>query len=280
MRVLVTGVKGQLGYDICNILNNKNIANIGVDIEDFDITDANATISFIKSYNPDIIIHCAAYTAVDKAEENVELCKKININGTQNIVEACKITQSKFVFFSTDYVFNGEKSIKEEYEVDDYPSPLSVYGKSKLAGEQIVLAGLIKYYIIRTSWMFGKNGTNFIETIIRLCKTHATIDVVCDQIGSPTYTVDLAEAVCKIIFTEKYGVYQITNSGFCSWADFAENIIAALSYPTKVNRILSENYNTKAIRPKNSKLSKSSLVKSGFDILPPWEDALLRYLDM
>lgn len=277
MKVLVTGVKGQLGFDVVKCLEARNIDCIGADIEDFDITDINQTRDFIKSSNVDAVIHCAAYTAVDKAEDEKDLCKRINVDGVRNISTVCKELNAKMMYISTDYVFPGTG--ENFYETDDQTSPSNYYGLTKLQGELEVKELLSKYFIVRISWVFGINGNNFVKTMLRIGKDKECINVVSDQIGSPTYTKDLAPILCDMIITEKYGTYHITNEGLCSWADFAEEIFRYADYGTKVNYILSRDYPTKATRPQNSRLSKIKLDEEGFNRLPHWKDALHRYLD-
>lgn len=276
MKVLVTGVKGQLGYDVMKVLNQRKIDCLGADIQDFDITDSDAVYNFINNYYPDVVVHCSAYTAVDKAEDNLELCKDVNGNGPRNIAKACKKIDAKMVYISTDYVFPGMGD--KAYEVDDPTGPLSVYGQTKLDGEKAVREVLHNHFIVRISWVFGKNGNNFIKTMLRLGKEHDTVNVVCDQIGSPTYTADLAVLLCNMIETEKYGTYHATNEGYCSWAEFAEEIFKQAEYTTKVNFITTDQYPTKAKRPSNSRMSKCKLSENGFSLLPPWQDALRRFL--
>lgn len=276
MKVLVTGVKGQLGYDVMKVLHERNIDCLGADIEEFDITDFQAAENFIKGYGPDVVVHCSAFTAVDKAEDNYDLCYAVNAVGPQNIAKVCKELDAKMVYISTDYVFPGTGD--SAYEVDTPTSPVSAYGKTKLSGEEAVRDILDKYFIVRISWVFGKNGNNFIKTMLRLAKDHSEINVVCDQIGSPTYTADLAPLLCDMIETEKYGTYHATNEGYCSWAEFAEAILKAAGYSTKVNYITTDQYPAKAKRPANSRMSKKSLDERGFHRLPSWQNALERYL--
>lgn len=275
MKILVTGVKGQLGYDVIKVLNRRNIECLGVDIGDFDITDFDATQKFIKNYNPTAIIHCSAYTAVDKAEDNKELCRLVNFQGAKNIALVCKEIDAKMIYISTDYIFPGVGDL--EYEINDGVAPLSVYGQTKLEGEIAVKDILNKYFIVRISWVFGKNGNNFIKTMLRLGKEKQEINVVCDQIGSPTYTADLAVLLCDMVITNKYGIYHATNEGLCSWAEFAQEIFKQANYNTKVNFITTDMYPTKAKRPENSRMSKKSLDLNGFNRLPDWKDALSRY---
>lgn len=276
MKVLVTGVKGQLGFDVIKCLNDRNINNIGADIDEFDITDKEATREFIIKSKADVVIHCSAYTAVDRAEDEKEICKKVNVDGVKNISDVCKEINAKMVYISTDYVFPGVG--EDFYEVDDQTAPLSQYGKTKLQGEEVVKSLLDKYFIVRISWVFGVNGNNFVKTMLRLGKERDEINVVADQFGSPTYTADLAPLLCDMIMTEKYGTYHATNEGVCSWADFTEEIFKVAGYKTKVNHITTEEYPTKAVRPKNSRLSKEKLEESGFRKLPIWKDAVRRYM--
>jgi len=225
---------------------------------------------------PQCVIHCAAYTAVDKAEDEPELCFMVNAEGTENIAKECKATGAEMIYISTDYVFSGEGD--EPYETDAVKSPVSVYGKSKLAGEEAVLKHLEKYYIVRISWVFGEFGNNFVKTMLKLAETRDELNVVNDQIGSPTYTPDLAKLLCDMALSGKYGTYHTTNEGFCSWAEFAKEIMKQTKSNCKINPIPTEQYPTKATRPKNSRLSKKSLDNAGFIRLPDWQDALERYL--
>lgn len=277
MKILVTGAKGQLGYDVCKVLLDRNIEHIGVDIADFDITDAVATEAYIKQYRPDAVIHCSAYTAVDKAEDEPELCYKVNVDGTKNIAQVCRQINAKMMYISTDYVFPGTG--EHPYEVEDATGPLSVYGKTKLQGELAVKELVQKYFIARISWVFGSNGNNFMETMLRLGKEREEISVVADQIGSPTYTADLAPLLCDMIATDKYGTYHATNEGYCSWAEFAEEIFRVAGYPTKVKYISTEEYPTRAIRPKNSRMSKIKLEQKDFSYLNDWKSAVKRYMN-
>lgn len=275
--IIVTGVNGQLGYDVVKELNRRGIPCRGIDIDDLDITDSKAVMEYIGKEKPEAVIHCAAYTAVDKAEEDVEKCTLVNVNGTENIALACKKTGSKMMYISTDYVFPGNG--ETEYGIDDEKAPQSVYGRTKLDGEYKVLENTDKFFIVRISWVFGKNGNNFIKTMLRLSETKKELNVVCDQIGSPTYTADLAPLLCDMIVTEKYGIYHATNEGFCSWAEFAKAIFEKSGKDVKVTFISSDKYPAKAKRPLNSRLSKASLDNAGFSRLPSWESALERYLD-
>ena len=281
VKVLVTGVKGQLGYDVMKSLKKRNMEGIGADLEEFDITDMDQTRAFIALHKPDAVIHCSAYTAVDKAEENKELCYNVNAKGPENIAKVCKELDIKMLYISTDYVFPGDG--ERFYEPDDLTGPLSEYGATKLEGEKAVQKLLEKYFIVRISWVFGKNGNNFIKTMLRLGKEKEVMEVVGDQIGSPTYTADLAELLCDMIVTEKYGIYHATNEGVCSWAALAKEIFKNAGYTTKVNEVSTEDYAAKympkAVRPKNSRMSKEKLVQNGFSKLPSWQDALRRYLE-
>lgn len=274
--ILVTGANGQLGFDVINELNKRNIKCLGIDKEELDITDSSAVNDYVTKLNPNCIIHCAAYTAVDKAEDESEICYKVNVKGTENIAKACKKVNAKIIYISTDYVFDGQGDTP--FEVDGNISPLSVYGKTKYEGELKVKENLHKYFIVRISWVFGLNGNNFVKTMLRLGKEKESLNVVCDQIGSPTYTADLAPLLCNMALSEKYGVYHATNEGICSWAEFAAEIMKKAGLSCKINPISTSEYKTKAIRPLNSRLSKKSLKDSGFDLLPKWEDALDRYL--
>lgn len=274
--IVVTGVGGQLGFDVVKELNKRNIPCIGIDKAELDITDKNAVLSFFEEQRPDAVIHCAAYNAVDNAESDAESCGAVNIYGTENIAAACGKTGAKMMFFSTDYVFSGEKN--GEYEVWDKKEPLSVYGRSKSRGEDKIAEHTDKYFILRISWLFGINGNNFVKTMLRLSKTNKELNIVSDQVGSPTYTKDLARLICDMIVTKKYGTYHATNEGFCSRAEFAEKIFELAGIDVRVNRVTTEEYSAEAARPLNSRLSKCSLDSAGFSRLPDWEDALERYL--
>lgn len=276
MKVLVTGFAGQLGYDTAAELASRGICCITADKADFDLTNKESVKGFITACKPDVIIHCAAYTAVDKAEEDSVTCYNVNINGTRNLCEAASENRAKIIYVSTDYVFDGEKS--EPYEVDDQTSPQSVYGVTKLEGEHIVRNSTAKHFIVRTAWVFGANGNNFVKTMIRLGKERDTLNVVCDQFGSPTYTKDLAKLLCDMAESDKYGTYHATNEGFCSWADFACEIMQQACLNARVIPIPSSQYPAKAKRPMNSRLSKQKLIDNGFAPLPDWQDALGRFL--
>lgn len=274
--ILVTGVNGQLGYDVVKELNKRNIPCKGIDIQDLDITKADDVTDYITAMKPRAVIHCAAYTAVDKAEDESELCEKVNVTGTQNIAVACKKINASMMYISTDYIFGGEGDLA--YKTTHPSNPQCVYGKTKLDGEIAVKEILNNYFIVRISWVFGKNGNNFIETMIRLGKEKDSLNVVNDQIGSPTYTADLAPLLCDMIVTEKYGTYHATNEGFCSWADFAKLIMQEASLDCTINGIPGSEYPTKAKRPFNSRLDKTDLDDAGFGRLPTWEDAVKRYI--
>ena len=274
--VLVTGANGQLGHDVVRELNRRNIENIGLLRSDLDITDFVKVDEYISSKMPEAVIHCAAYTAVDKAEDEEELCYTTNVTATENIAKACKANDIKMMYISTDYVFPGDG--QNEYETEDKTGPLGVYGKTKLEGENKVKELLDKYFIVRISWVFGENGNNFVKTMLKIGKDRASVNVVSDQIGSPTYTADLATLLCDMIQTEKYGIYHATNEGYCSWAEFAEEIFKNANYHTIVNHIKSAEYKTKAARPMNSRMSKNSLDAAGFNRLPSWQDAVGKYI--
>lgn len=279
MKVLVTGVKGQLGYDVVNQLIVRGHTAVGVDIAEMDITDEVSVTAVMQSVRPDAVIHCAAWTAVDAAEDNEEKVRQINAGGTENIAKQCKELNCKMVYISTDYVFDGAGDKAWQPDCKDY-KPLSVYGKTKLEGEKAVSSLIEKYFIVRIAWVFGKNGNNFVKTMLRLGKTHAKLRVVNDQIGTPTYTLDLARLLVDMVETEKYGYYHATNGGgYISWYEFAKEIFAEAGYPTEVEPVTTAEYGaSKAARPFNSRLDKSKLAESGFNPLPDWRDALKRYL--
>ena len=276
-KVLVTGVKGQLGYDVVKRLNELGINCVGVDVEDFDLTDYEQVSSKVRLLQPTAIIHCAAYTAVDAAESNEQLCNLVNVKGTENIAQVAEYLKAKLIYISTDYVFSGEG--ESAFETDSPKVPCNVYGRSKYLGEQAAQKYCSRTFIVRTSWVYGLNGGNFVKTMLRLAAEHSSINVVNDQIGSPTYTRDLAVLLCDMVQTEKYGVYHATNEGYCSWAQFAAEIMSLAGKQTYVNPILSSEYKTAARRPLNSRLSKISLDFAGFKRLPHWKDALKRYIE-
>ena len=278
MRVFVTGVKGQLGHDVMNELEKRGHEAIGVDIDEMDITDEESVNRVIREAAPEAVIHCAAYTAVDAAEDNPELCRKVNAYGTENIARVCKELDIKMMYISTDYVFNGQGT--RPWEPDDVREPLNVYGLTKYEGELAVEENVSKYFTIRIAWVFGVNGKNFIKTMLNLGKTHDRITVVDDQIGSPTYTYDLARLLVDMIVTEKYGRYHATNEGLCSWYEFACEIFKQAGMNVEVVPVTSDEYPAKAKRPNNSRMSKVKLEENGFERLPSWQDALKRYLEV
>lgn len=277
MRVLVTGVKGQLGYDVVRTLEQRHHEVIGVDIEEMDITDATQVSKKIKEVAPDAVIHCSAYTAVDRAEEEVALCRRVNAEGTENIAKVCKELDCKMLYISTDYIFSGDGN--RPWEPDDEPNPLNLYGQTKYEGEVAVKTQCKKFFIVRISWVFGINGNNFVKTMLRLGKENGAVKVVEDQIGSPTYTYDLAILLADMVESEAYGEYHATNEGFCSWYEFAKEIFAAAGMSdVEVTPVATGEFPVKAARPKNSRMSKEKLVKNGFNKLPEWQDAVQRYL--
>ena len=278
MRALVTGVKGQLGHDVMNELAKRGYEGVGDDVEEMDITDAAAVDRVIKESHVDSVVHCAAWTAVDAAEDNVEICRKVNALGTENIAKVCKELDIPMIYFSTDYVFDGQGT--RPWEPDDpVVEPLNVYGLTKFEGEQAVEKYLDKYYIVRIAWVFGVNGKNFIKTMLNLGKTHDTLTVVNDQVGTPTYTYDLSRLVVDMLEKEEYGKYHVTNEGgYISWYDFAKEIFRQAGMDVTVNPVSSDAYPAKAKRPANSRLEKKKLDEHGFDRLPTWQDALARYL--
>ncbi|MBO5509990.1 MAG: dTDP-4-dehydrorhamnose reductase [Lachnospiraceae bacterium] len=301
MKVFVTGVGGQLGHDVMNELADRGYEGVGSDIApaysgaldgtavvnmpyvQLDITDKEAVEKVISECAPDVVVHCAAWTAVDAAEDEDkrEKVRAVNVDGTENIALACKKYDCKMVYISTDYVFNGQGEKPWEPDCKEY-APLNVYGQTKLEGELAVSRLLDKYFIVRIAWVFGVNGGNFIKTMLRLGKTHDTITVVADQIGTPTYTLDLSRLLVDMLETDKYGYYHATNEGgYISWYDFACEIFKQAGYDTKVIPVTTEEYGiSKAARPFNSRLDKSKLVEAGFEPLPTWQDALTRYIEV
>lgn len=281
-RILVTGVKGQLGYDCLRELQERGYHNVrGIDIEDLDITDEEAVMSYISQYKPDVVMHNAAFTAVDKAEELKEKVYQVNALGPKYIAKACKEVGALMFYISTDYVFNGLGD--KPFEVDDPKEGLSVYGKTKAQGEDFVKEMLERYFIIRISWVFGINGKNFIKTMLSLAdRGLKQLNVVSDQIGSPTYTYDLSKLMCDMMVSDRYGIYHATNEGYCSWAEFAAFIFKEANIDMKVNPVTTEEYKklvpNQADRPYNSRMSKESLSKAGFKRLPSWQDATSRYI--
>lgn len=276
MKVLVTGVRGQLGHDVVNELEKRGVETVGVDIQEMDITDSASVDRVMKEAAPDAVIHCAAYTAVDAAEENEELCRRVNAEGTRNIAVVCKELDIRMIYISTDYVFDGEG--ERFWEPDDERAPKSVYGQTKYEGELAVQELLDKYFIVRIAWVFGVNGKNFVKTMLNLSQNHDTVRVVNDQFGSPTYTYDLARLLADMVQTDKYGVYHATNEGVCSWYEFACAIFREAGIKMNVQPVSTQEYGAKAVRPANSRMSKEKLTKNGFERLPSWQDALRRYI--
>lgn len=291
MKVLVTGTSGQLGHDVMLELKKRGIEGLGTDRKGgdnpefktaiLDITDADNVNQVISDYHPDAVIHCAAWTNVDGAEspENQAAVRAVNVDGTENLAKACKKIDAKMIYISTDYVFNG-KGTKAWQPDDKNYAPLNVYGQSKLDGEKAVAKNLDKYFIVRIAWVFGKNGKNFVKTMLGVGKTHPEVRVVDDQIGTPTYTPDLARLLVDMILTDKYGYYHATNEGgYISWADFTKEIFKQAGIDSKVIPVTTAEYGVSvAARPFNSRLDKSKLVTNGFEPLPTWQDALSRYL--
>ncbi|SCM98732.1 dTDP-4-dehydrorhamnose reductase [Bacillus mycoides] len=276
MKILVTGYNGQLGYDVVKRGEKQGLEMQGIGIEDLDITNESAVYEFVDNVKPDAIIHCAAYTAVDKSEDDKDLCWNVNVEGTKYLATAAKKLNAKFVYISTDYVFDGEGT--HEFVETDVPNPVGYYGLTKYEGEKVVRGLIDNNFIVRISWVFGINGNNFIKTMLRLGETRDELNVVGDQIGSPTYTYDLARLLIDMVVTNKYGTYHATNEGFCSWADFAEEIFEIAGKDVKVNSIATEEYPTRAVRPKNSRMSKQKLIDNGFKPLPVWQEAIKHYI--
>lgn len=281
-KILVTGAKGQLGYDCMRILKKRGYINIlGIDKDELDITDEKKVHEFIEEYHPDVVMHNAAWTAVDKAEEMKDAVYRVNALGPKYIAEACKNIDATMFYISTDYVFDGKG--ETPFEVDSPRNGLSTYGRTKSEGEDFVRDTLEKYFIIRISWVFGKNGHNFIRTMLKLSETHKELNVVSDQVGSPTYTYDLASLMCDMMETTKYGTYHATNEGYVSWADFAREVFAVANKVVKVNGVTTREYmemvKGQTERPLNSRMSKKSLDEAGFKRLPTWKDALVRYME-
>ena len=281
---MVTGVGGQLGHDVMNELKKRGHKAVGTDVQGIcdvtlDITDGASVSAVIREIQPDALIHCAAWTAVDAAEDRAELARAINADGTANLAFACKEANCKMMYISTDYVFDGQGTTPWQPDCKDY-MPLNIYGQTKLAGELAVADSLEKYFIVRIAWVFGKNGKNFVKTMLNVGKKHDTVRVVNDQIGTPTYTFDLARLLVDMIETDKYGYYHATNEGgYISWYDFTCEIFRQAGYTTHVIPVTTEEYGlSKAARPFNSRLDKSKLVDAGFVPLPTWQDALARYL--
>ena len=269
-------MKGQLGHDVMNELAKRGYEGIGVDVEEMDITDASAVEHVMREAHADKVVHCAAWTAVDAAEDQAELCRRVNAQGTENIARMCRELDLPMIYLSTDYVFDGEGT--RPWEPDDERHPLNVYGQTKYEGELAVEKYLEKYYIVRIAWVFGVNGKNFIKTMLKLSENHDTLTVVDDQVGSPTYTYDLARLLVDMLETEKYGRYHATNEGLCSWYEFAKEIFRQAGKQVTVLPVSSEEYPAKAKRPHNSRMNKDKLEEMGFERLPSWQDALSRYL--
>lgn len=296
MKVLVTGTSGQLGFDVMEELAKRGYVGVGADRSDsdadfehviIDITDREKVFQIVNDVNPDVIVHCAAWTNVDGAEDpkNLKIVRAVNVDGTKNLADAAKEVDAKFVYISTDYVFDGQGERPWQPDDKNY-APLNVYGQSKLDGELAVSETLDKYFIVRIAWVFGRNGKNFIKTMIEVGKTHPEVSVVDDQIGTPTYTVDLARLLVDMVETEKYGYYHATNEGgYISWADFAKEIYKQAGMDVKVKPVSTEEYEkiagkTVAKRPFNSRLDKSKLVENGFTPLPDWKEAVKSFLSI
>ena len=277
MKVAVTGCKGQLGADLTAEMEKRNIQAAGIDIDTVDITDYEALEAFVEAEKPDAVVHLAAYTAVDKAEQEKEKCALINVKGTENIAKICGEKGIKLLYTSTDYIFGGEGDTP--FETDSSPAPCNYYGLTKYEGEQAVKKHCPQHFIVRISWVFGVHGKNFVYTMLRLAENNREIRVVNDQTGSPTFTPDISKLICDMIATDKYGVYHATNEGFCTWAEFAAEIMRRAGKDTKIIPVSTEQYPTPAKRPRNSRLSKKSLDDAGFTRLPRWEDALDRFLE-
>ena len=276
MKVLVTGAKGQLGTDLVEVLQAKSFEVIALDLDEVDLTDREAVLRTMAGLSFDAVIHCAAYTAVDKAEDDRDACYAINVTATQTLAEVCAQRDAKLLYISTDYVFDG--SGERPWAVDSPREPLSVYGKTKSEGEDVVRELVRKHFIVRISWVFGRHGAiNFVKTMTRLGKERESIGVVNDQVGSPTFTEDLSVLLAEMVATDKYGTYHATNEGTCSWYEFAKEIMRVQGLSCEVKPLRSSEYPTKAQRPKNSRLDKTCLDNAGFARLPRWEDALRRF---
>lgn len=274
--ILVTGSTGQLGSDVVKELLKRGYSTLSPNRSEFNLCSEDSIRNYILNSNCEAIVHCAAYTQVDKAEDEKDLCIKINATATKHIVKCAKILDIPMIYISTDYVFDGTKD--GEYTENDETNPINIYGESKLAGEKYVQEILDKYYIVRTSWVFNINGKNFIETMLRLSKSNNQLSIVNDQIGSPTYTKDLSRLLVDMLETSKYGLYHATNEGYCSWYEFANTIFKLANINIDIRAINSNEYASRAKRPLNSKLSKDKLIEYGFKPLPNWEDALKDYL--
>ena len=277
MRVLVTGIRGQLGYDVMKVLAARGIEGIGVNSDDMDITSSDAVDAVMDRVKPDAVIHCAAWTAVDAAEDHEKEARAVNVDGTANIAGACARLGAKLMYFSTDYVFDGEGT--RPWRPEDKTGPVSVYGKSKLDGENAVRRLLPdRHFIVRLQWVYGINGKNFVKTMLKLAETHDRLTVVDDQVGGPSYTPDIARLAVDMIATEEYGTYHAANTGYCSWYEFAKAIFAEAGISIQVDPVSSDQYPAKAKRPHNSRLDTSKLTEHGFAQLPPWQDALHRFI--
>ena len=278
MKVMVTGVDGQLGHDVMAELGRREIEALGVDLPQMDITDKETVMKTITGYAPDAVIHCAAWTAVDAAEDAVDTCRKVNAEGTANVAEACRKAGCSMMYISTDYVFDGQGT--RPWEPDDpVTRPLNVYGRTKYEGEEAVRSFLDRWFIVRIAWVFGKNGRNFIRTMLNLSKNHDRLTVVNDQYGTPTYTLDLARLLVDMILTDRYGIYHVTNEGdYISWYDFACEIFRQAGIPMEVVPVSSAEYAARAKRPENSRMNRTKITAQGFTPLPDWKDALGRYL--
>lgn len=283
MKYLITGASGQLGYDIKRTLLGQGVTEDEIAsprAAEMDITDQQAVEKYVENFQPDVVFHCAAYTNVDGAESDTEACRAVNVEGTKHLVQAAQQVDAKLIYISTDYVFDGESP--KPYEVDSPANPQSVYGRTKYAGE-LAVREYPKHFIVRTAWVFGINGHNFVKTMLKVAKNHAEVSVVDDQFGSPTYTVDLAKFLVDLSASTEYGTYHATNEGFCSWAEFTEEIYRTAGIDTEVKHVSTEQYATlagrpQAQRPHYSKLSKDSITVHGFTRLPSWQDATKRYI--
>ncbi len=275
MRVLLTGYSGQLGHDAAAELTRRHIPFLGVTSREMDLTRAEQVEAVLADYRPDAVLHCAAYTAVDRAEDEPERCMAVNGDGTRHLARGCAALGAKLLYVSTDYVFPGDGTAP--YEVTDPTGPLNVYGRSKLAGEDSVRELVERHFIVRTSWLMGR-GNNFVKTMLRLAESHRELRVVDDQIGSPTFTADLAPLLVDILQSDRYGVYHAAGEGFCSWAELAEETFRLAGRDAAVRRVTTEEYGARALRPKNSRLSKASLRAAGFPSLPHWQESLAVYL--
>ncbi|MCU7557546.1 dTDP-4-dehydrorhamnose reductase [Macrococcus capreoli] len=276
MIALITGGNGQLGYDVTNYFLEKGAKVLSPSSKEFDITNVELMDKYLTDINLDVIIHCAAYTAVDDAESNKDINYEVNVQGTKNIVEIAKKHNAKLIYISTDYVFDGEKDLP--YIETDKKNPINEYGKSKSLAEDIVISELQKYFIVRISWVIGINGKNFVKTMLRLSEKMDTLSVIDDQVGSPTFTSDLSKLIYEFSLSDRFGIYHATNEGYCSWNELATTIFKLKNIDINVNKISTSEYKTAAKRPLNSRMSKDKLVKNGFTTLPHWKESLERYL--